>query len=304
MGATRRQIDAIPAEAVRPPAVAGGFYPGSADSLRELVDELMQTAASTASQNLPVAAISPHAGYMYSGGVAAHLYKRLQQRPVQTVAVIAPSHFEYFPFVTVFTGHSYRTPLGEVPVARDLANRLAQSHELIEPAWNGHRFQSEHSEHAIEVQLPFLQVAVPGCRVIPIIMGDQSWELCEVLGQKLAELAAESPVLILVSSDLSHYHHYDEAVSIDKRFIDLLLTLDPERLFQALKNRECEACGGGPMVAAMVAAKQLAADSVEVLCYKNSGDVCGDRGRVVGYVAATLERSQQSGGETTVEKPC
>jgi hypothetical protein len=238
-----------------------------------------------------MAAMAPHAGYMYSGGVAAHVFKALQAYPPPgpeksppTVVVISPSHHEAFPCISVFTGRAYRTPLGEVEVARDLAEKLIARDEHFAAIWNGHR-----SEHALEVELPFLQIIWPHFRLVPVVMGYQDWELCQVLGEHLAALAKENPIFILASSDLSHYYPYDEAVEIDERFIQKLQRFNPEILHNALESRECEACGGGPIVAAMIAAKALGADTVEVLRYQNSGDVSGDRSAVVGYLAATFQ---------------
>jgi hypothetical protein len=280
----------IHAEDIRAPAVAGKFYPGDAAELRRTVEAHLQEAPPFAAKRL-IAAMAPHAGYMYSGGVAAHVFKALHtcvspgpDISLPTVVVIAPSHHEAFPYISVFTGRAYRTPLGDVPIARDLAEALAGRERRFAAAWSGHV-----SEHALEVELPFLQVIWPGFRLAPVVMGDQSWEFCQLLGENLAALAGAFPMFILASSDLSHYYPYDEAVRIDEGFIRALKTFEPETLYQALENRECEACGGGPVVAAMIAAKALGADNVEVLCYQNSGDVSGDRGMVVGYLAATFE---------------
>jgi AmmeMemoRadiSam system protein B len=295
---------AIRPEDIRAPAVAGTFYPDDAASLRHEVEELLQAAPAPSPAKPIIAAIAPHAGYMYSGVVAAYAFKALQtgyspspeEKVPPTIVVIAPSHHEAFPFISVFTGKAYRTPLGEVPIAQELANALIDADANILADWRGHR-----AEHALEVELPFLQVIWPDFRLVPVVMGDQDWELCRLLGEHLAKLAQEplgasaAPVLILASSDLSHYHPYDEAVRIDARFIKHLQAFDPAALYGALEIAECQACGGGPVVAVMIAAKSLSADGVDILCYQNSGDVCGDRSTVVGYLAATFGRSVSRG---------
>ncbi len=281
---------------IRAPAVAGMFYPEDAGELRRNVETLLEAATPQYSNKPIVAAIAPHAGYIYSGPVAAYTFKTLQARyPTSaappptteqfspTVVVIAPSHRETFPYISVFTGQAYRTPLGEVPVAQELAEALVAADEYIMADWRGHL-----REHALEVELPFLQVIWPQLRLVPVVMGQQDWELCKLLGEHLASLARENAMLILASSDLSHYHSSDDAVEIDARFIDHLRAYDPAALHRALEEEVCQACGGGPVVAAMIAARAIGADTVDILRYQNSGDVSGDRSTVVGYLAATF----------------
>ena len=279
---------------IRAPAVAGMFYANDAPQLRREVEKLLAAASPSLQTNEIIAAVTPHAGYMYSGGVAAHTFKALQAyysppaaNKSPTVFLIAPSHHEAFPFISVFTGQAYRTPLGEAPIAQELAQALVDSDPMIHADWRGHR-----AEHALEVELPFLQVIWPQFRLVPVVMGEQHWELCRLLGEQIAKLCRASPALILASSDLSHYFSYDEAVKLDECFIQHLKTFDPEALQQALDNEECHACGGGPVVAAMIAAQALSADTVDILRYQNSGDVSGDRSMVVGYLAATFGKGK------------
>jgi len=276
---------------IRAPAVAGMFYADDATQLRREVEKLLAAADPSLPTNEIIAAVSPHAGYMYSGGVAAYAFKTLQARysppNSPTVFLIAPSHREAFPFISIFTGQSYRTPLGEAPIARELAQALVDSDPMIHADWRGHR-----TEHALEVELPFLQVIWPQFRLVPVVMGDQHGELCRLLGEQIAKLCRASPALILASSDLSHYFSYEEAVQFDECFIQHLKTFDPEALQRALENEECHACGGGPVVAAMIAAQALGADTVDILRYQNSGDVSGDHNMVVGYLAATFGKGQ------------
>ncbi len=289
MANPRKQNEPVAGDAIRPAAVAGMFYPENPQVLSRVVHDLLAQTQLTPAAGRFVAGIAPHAGYRYSGGVAAHTYALLRRQPPATVVIIAPSHWEYFPFVSVFSGSGYRTPLGEVPVAAALAEQLIQKNENFCATWNGHRVQAEGGEHAIEVQLPFLQHVAPASTILPIVMGEQSWDLCEALGQALAELAAQTTMAIIASSDLSHYHSDAEARRRDGYFIELLEAGEPGPLFQALQQRTCEACGAGPIVAALLAARRLGADQVRVLCYQNSGDTSGDYSRVVGYVSAAFE---------------
>lgn len=291
MSGKQKEIEPVAADAVRPAAVAGKFYPDHPHLLRQRVQKLLaQTTVEPMSSQL-LAAIAPHAGHRYSGNVAAHTYERLRRQHADTVVFIAPSHWERFPFISIFTGQSFRTPLGDLPVAITIAEQLLHKRHCFVSAWHGHRTEPFAPEHAIEVQLPFLQVALPNCTIVPIVMGEQTWEFCEALGLALAELAAQTPFVMVASSDLSHYHEYREAQRLDTHFMQLLQTLEPARLFEALHTRACEACGAGPIVAAMIAARRLGADAAQMLCYQNSGDTGGDREAVVGYVSATLERT-------------
>lgn len=295
MAGKHKTIEPVATDAVRPAAVAGKFYPDHPQLLRQRVHEMLAQATVTSASSQLLAAMAPHAGYRYSGNVAAHTYARLRRQHADAVVFIAPSHWERFPFISIFTGQSFRTPLGDLPVATSIAGQLLHKHDYFMSAWHGHRSEEFRGEHAIEVQLPFLQVALPDCAIVPIVMGEQTWEFCEALGLALAELAAQTPFVMVASSDLSHYHEYHEARRIDAYFMQLLQTLDPSRLFEALHTRECEACGAGPIVAAMIAARQLGADDAEILCYQNSGDTGGDHEAVVGYVSATLERMIRTG---------
>ncbi len=171
-----------------------------------------------------------------------------------------------------------------MPVAGDFIRALLAADENIVADWKGHR-----AEHALEVELPFLQIIWPQFRLVPVVMGYQDWEICRVLGEHLAKLARTFPAFILASSDLSHYHSYQEAQEIDQLFIKHLQAFDPHGLHGALEDDACEACGGGAVVTAMIAAKALGADTADILCYQNSGDVSGDRSMVVGYLAAAFE---------------
>ena len=286
-----RFTQAVPDTAVRQPTVAGRFYPEDPEILRHDIREFLAHASPANIRGRLVALIAPHAGYAYSGGVAAHAYQLLQQHPAATLIVIAPSHFEKFPFVSVFNGRSYRTPLGELAVNRLLAEKLLQCEEVFVPAWKGHRDRGGRAEHALEVQLPFLQVISPQCEIVPLVMGDQSWDLCEALGNQLARLAVEATFVIVASSDLSHYHTQETAQQLDGRFMDLLTGQNAHALYEAVARRQCEACGAGPVIATMLAAEQLRARQVEVLRYETSGEVSGDFSRVVGYLAASFSQA-------------
>jgi len=273
---------------IRQPAVAGQFYPASPDELRRMIDDdLAQATVPQLPGNL-VAIVAPHAGYIYSAKVAAHSYALLKGKKFDRVVVIAPSHFEAFPFVSVYDGDAYATPLGNVPVDKEFAAKLAKANSLIQLSSRGHTPAQEQGEHALEVQLPFLQTVLGDFKLVPIVMGDQNYEIERALGLSLAKLVKGTNTLIVASSDLSHYHTYDEASAMDHKTLKAISEWDYLSLSQNFERRIWEACGGGPIVATMMAAERLGANRAKILKYANTGDVTGDHSRVVGYGAVAL----------------
>jgi AmmeMemoRadiSam system protein B len=271
---------------IRQAAVAGMFYPAEKKVLSGTLRRLLDEAPPGKPGRAPVAIISPHAGYQYSGATAAHGFRLLDGLAVEDVVIVAPSHREYFDGVSVFSGRAYRTPLGELAVAEALRTELLAGDDLIEASTRGHG-----QEHAIEVQLPFVQSVLGKVRILPIVIGDQRREYCYHLGERLGRILAGKNSLMIASTDLSHYHTYDVAEALDKVVIDDIAAFDDERLMDDLLAERAEACGGGPAVAVLAASKRLGADSVQILAHCNSGDVTGDRLRVVGYLSAAVLRT-------------
>src|SRR5208283_4331957 len=177
---------------------------------------------------------------------------------------------------------------GDVPVDHDFAAKLVKLSSAIKISGRGHEEVQGHGEHALEDQLPFLQRVLGQFKLVPIVMGDQSYDLCRALGIALAKAVKGTNTLILASSDLSHYHPYDEAVSIDHQILKTIEDWDYFSLLQNTERQTWNACGGGPIVAAMIAAERLGARRAQILKYVNSGDVTGDKSRVVGYGAVAL----------------
>lgn len=272
-------------EDIRRPVVADTFYPGDPEILDREIDSMMDKAEISSLRGEIKALVSPHAGYVYSGLVAAVGYKHLKEQNASVVAIISPSHREYFAGVSVFNGKGYETPLGLVPVDLELSNALIQQSQRFFSSWTGHR-----SEHALEVQLPFLQKALKEFKIIPIVMGEQDYDTCILLGEALATVLKDVSALIVASSDLSHYYPYSEAVKIDQLTIKLVEAFDEANLMNALEKGSSEACGGGPIAAAMVASKKEGANNAKALLYQNSGDVTGDHTAVVGYLSAAFCR--------------
>ncbi len=268
---------------IRQPAVAGTFYDGEPAALRDHVDLLLEQARGAKPKGSIVGLVSPHAGYMYSGLVAAAGYRALKGSSYDVVFMVGPSHREYFAGASIYPGDAYRTPLGDVLLNAEARASLADESEYLKLSEAGHR-----SEHALEVQLPFLQRILGPFTLVPIVIGDQTPETCFEVGRVLAKVAKDRNALLIASSDLSHFHPYDDAVRLDRRVIDSVEFFDEAELMSQLANEHLEACGGGPVVAVMRASKLLGANHSQALFYCNSGDITGDKTGVVGYLSAAF----------------
>jgi AmmeMemoRadiSam system protein B/AmmeMemoRadiSam system protein A len=275
---------------VRPAAVAGSFYPADPNALAKMVDGFLAKAAPPSLPDV-VALVAPHAGYEYAGQVAAYSYALLKGRRFDRVVVVSPSHYEAFGFSSVYDGAAYSTPLGQVPVDRAFAAKLATGSKLIRLSGLGHTPTRDKPEHALEDQLPFLQRVLGQFQLVPIVMGDQSYENCRALGLALAKLIPGTNTLIVASSDLSHYHPYADAVKLDHKTLKAIEEWDYLSMARNFESRVWEACGGGPIVAAMIASERLGASQAKVLDYANSGDTSGDKTRVVGYGAVAFVKA-------------
>lgn len=269
---------------LRRAAVAGTWYGGDETSLGLEVAEYLETARNPPVPGRVVALVSPHAGLRYSGPVAAHAYLLLRGRRDLTVVLVGPSHRLPFEGVGVYARGAWETPLGQTPVDEDLAAALLAAGTVAFADERVHR-----TEHSLEMQVPFLQRVVPGLRIVPMLMGSQSRDEVEGLAEALARALRGREALLVASSDLSHYHPAAVANRMDAEVVRDVADLDPERLMTRLERAPDHACGGGPMVAVMRAAKALGATRSTVLRYADSGDVPeGDKSHVVGYLAAAL----------------
>jgi AmmeMemoRadiSam system protein B/AmmeMemoRadiSam system protein A len=219
------------------------------------------------------------------------------------VVVIAPSHYEAFDYSSVYEGDAYATPLGNVPVDKAFAQKLVTMSSTMKLSSQGHDPTSKGGEHAVEVELPWLQKVLGNFEVVPIVMGNQSYENSRALGMALAKLiksgGKEGETLVLASSDLSHYHPYDDAVKMDHKTLDALQAWDYFSMSRNFQTRIWEACGGAPIVAAMIYAERMGANQARVLKYANSGDVTGDHSRVVGYSADVFVKANGGKAQET-----
>jgi AmmeMemoRadiSam system protein B len=267
---------------VRKAAVAGAWYPGTAGEIAAEVDGFLADVPSRSAAGRLVGLICPHAGLRYSGPVAAHAYALLRGLAKATVVMVGPSHRMAFDGVAVFRRGSFQTPLGRVPIDEELADVLCAAGVGDDP-------RPHEREHSLEMQLPFLQHLVPDLHIVPLLMGSQVRETAWSLADALSAGLRRRPALLLASSDLSHYHPAPAANRLDAEVLDDVRAFDPERLMSRLEASPGHACGGGPMVAVLLAARSLGADRATVLRYADSGDAGeGDKSRVVGYLAAAL----------------
>jgi len=271
---------------VRKAAVAGTWYPGSAAALAAAVDGHLAAADSQGAdlKGSLVALIAPHAGLMYSGPVAAHAYRLLRDRTFEVAVLVGPSHFVGFDGVSLYPSGGFATPFGVAPVDEDCARAIAAASAIVHddhPAIHAR-------EHSLEMQLPFLERLAPSVPIVPLLMGYQTAETASALGDALAVALRGRRALLIASTDLSHYHDAGTASALDRVVIDCVTRLDPDGLQAALDARPEHACGGGPTVAVMRAARASGAQDAVILNYADSGDVSGDKSSVVGYLAAAM----------------
>jgi len=273
---------------IREPGLAGSWYPDKPAVLFRDIKRYLDNVKKEKVEGDIIALVAPHAGYMYSGQVAAYAYQLIEGKSFDTVIVVGPSHRLPFKGASLWDRGGFGTPLGVVPVDTELSKKLMEQRKEI-------RFIPEaHSqENSIELQIPFLQAVLKSFKLVPIAMEpDWSWETCQYLASAIADTIRGKKVLLVASTDLSHYHSYNAAVQLDRIFLNHIERFDIEGLNRDLKSDRTEACGGGPVVTIMLAAKALGANKGKTLRYANSGDVTGDRSRVVGYAAAVFYRDE------------
>lgn len=272
---------------IREPAASGMFYPGNSEALKHDIAKYMDHAEFDAVEGDITGIISPHAGYMYSGPVAAYGYKSLLGRDYDTVIVLSPSHRAFFEGAAIIDEGGYRTPLGIVNIDSDTAGDILKECNAVNVNIKAHI-----GEHALEVQLPFLQVVLKSFMLIPVIMGTQDFSTCEELSQCLYEVIKKSgkKFLVIGSSDLSHYYPYDKAVILDNIIIEHLKKFNISGLAREFAQHKCEACGFGTIIATMMLSEKCGATRSKILKYATSGDVSGDKSGVVGYVSSVFYR--------------
>ena len=271
---------------IRPAICADNrWYPASADDLRRAVSGHIERAEPLANTGDVLGLIAPHAGYFFSAHVAGAGYRQVRDAGFDTVVLVGPDHAgAAMDGIALPDFDVWRTPLGDVPVDHELAAALEQRSVL--------RRIGRDQEHSLEVQLPFLQVALQDFTLLPLMMGSQSAHACRELGLALAGIVRNRRVLFVASTDLSHYQPDAVARELDQHTLHYVLDFDPDGLAQALEQSAAHACGGGPVAAVMHAARELGATAARLVKYATSGDVWADRAQVVGYASVMLTRPQ------------
>ena len=266
---------------IRYPIAAGSFYDSDPSKLKKQIRNFLDNAQDLKLDKITTL-IVPHAGYIYSGQVAAHAYRQIEGKDYDCILVIAPSHSELFDFVSIYPG-GYQTPLGIAGIDEKNSQMLEKGHDLIKFSAQGHK-----EEHSLEVQIPFLQEVLGDIEIIPMAIGNQSPDLIKELGNTVGKAFSQMETLIIASSDLSHYHPYKTALSLDQKVEKLVADFDIQGLADSFFGDRVEMCGGGPVLAAMTAARILGSKNSKVISYRNSGDIIGDRSAVVGYLSAVF----------------
>jgi AmmeMemoRadiSam system protein B len=262
--------------------VAGYFYPADKEKLQRDISLMLETSKPKNVYNKIFGIVSPHAGYVYSGNTAASAYNLIKGKNYKTVVVISPSHSEYFPGISIYDRDGYETPLGIVELNQQMIDKLVDNTKIIFRGQQGHR-----KEHALEVQIPFLQSVLKDFKIVPIVMGDQGKMFVDELAEKISKVV-DDETLVVASSDMSHFYSSEEADRLDSVVEKRINDFDFENLLIDLDNHKCEACGGGPIAAMMKAASKKNVNNSVVINRSDSGDVTGDKSEVVGYLSAVI----------------
>ena len=281
--------------AVRTPAVAGRFYPGRAEDLLREVREFTSPSKTPIETGRidAIGCVAPHAGYIYCGSVAGAVYSRL--KIPERCVILCPNHTGKGRPLAIMANTTWQTPLGEVAADADMAARLLRRFPALQEDSAAHR-----AEHAIEVQLPFLQASRPELKIVPIAIGTSDFDVLRGLGETLADVIADhheedqkterqAKVLIIASSDMNHYESDTITRIKDHKAIERVLAMDARGLWEVVLNEDISMCGFGPTVVMLTAAKLLGATSATLVKYATSGDVSGDYESVVGYAGIIVE---------------
>jgi AmmeMemoRadiSam system protein B/AmmeMemoRadiSam system protein A len=266
---------------VRQPVVAGQFYPASPSQLREMIGSLVDEKAA---KEEVIGVVSPHAGYVYSGPVAGAVVSRIKFK--DTFIILGPNHTGRGKPFSIMTRGSWQTPLGKVVIDEELAEKMLGISSYLQEDAAAHQF-----EHSIEVQVPFLQYFKPDVRIVPICLGAGTGEHYKEIGRAIARAVKElkREVVLMASTDMTHYEPQASAEKKDREAIEAILALDEDRLLKTVVELDISMCGYAPTVAVIAAAKELGAKSAELVKYQTSGDTSGDYSAVVGYAGIMIK---------------
>ncbi|MGB2705553.1 MAG: AmmeMemoRadiSam system protein B [Candidatus Omnitrophota bacterium] len=269
--------------------LAGRWYPASKEELELELRSYLDAVAPPEINGEIIALIAPHAGFVYSGPVAAYGFKAIQNQDIETVVVVGFSHRKHYDFIAVLDDEGFKTPLGTVEIDREITSELIKKNPKI------HAYPIAFSgENSVEMEIPFLQMVLKDFKIVLIAMGNQSFENSRILGRALYEaFKKKDKFLFVASTDLSHFMHYKKAERTDRKTISLIKDMNPDKLYrESLAEGHHFMCGYGAVTATMIAAKKLGANKVKILKYANSGDTAGDKSSVVGYLSAAIFKSE------------
>lgn len=273
---------------IRNSCVAGYFYPDDKQELKKMINDFLKNSDIPLIKGDIFALISPHAGYIYSGEIAAFNYKILQEKKPETVILIGPSHHAFLDEISIYSKGKFKTPLGEVEIDEELAEKIKNYHKIIKDDLTAHL-----KEHSLEVQIPFLQMVLKKFKIVPILINEPSLEMCNILADAIIKNLGNKKAVLIASTDLSHYHSYDESYELDKKAISIIKELDAEKLLENVNNAKCELCGLAGVLTIIIASKKMECNQVSLLKYANSGDTSGDKSKVVGYCSMAIYYSNE-----------
>ena len=285
---------------IRYPAVAGQFYSGDTKELLSELDEYLENAKLPKVSGALIALISPHAGYDYSGWVSAYAYKSLVGKKIDTAILVGFSHRYPLSGAAVFTSGTFETPLGAVEIDSEIAESIVKNNSVVFADTAPHKY-----EHSLEVQLPFLQRVAEQSKIVPILINDADTDTCTKLADAIVAAIRNAPkafgVILIASTDLTHYPEYRYAVEVDREAINAMVELDVDKLDavsdkwlgKGIPNLHCVLCSDAAVKSVIIASKKLGANQATLLKYANSGDVrIGNKHQVVGYAAIAIVKMQ------------
>lgn len=274
---------------LRPSPIAGQWYPGDPKRLASSVDGYIRAAGLPDLQGEVIAIVTPHAGHIYSGGVAGYAFAAVKGLKPEIVAVISPMHQPYYESLLSSAHDAYQTPLGTIPIDKGALQALDKY--LEQELGFGLTLVRKDREHSLEIELPFLQRALgDDFSLLPVMVRDQSVRVTQTLGLSLAKVLRDRRGLLVASTDLSHFYPQEVANKLDQEFLRRIEAFDPMAVLKAEEEQKAFACGRGAVAAVLWAAQELGANHVQILKYATSGDVSGDYHQVVGYGAAVITR--------------
>jgi AmmeMemoRadiSam system protein B len=266
---------------IRNPIAAGQFYPASPVGLKRMIESLVDDRVEKVEA---FGLVSPHAGYVYSGAVAGAVISRIKFK--DTFVILGPNHTGRGKAFSIMTEGVWRTPLGDAEIDSELGRRVLAASSYLEEDFAAHQY-----EHSLEVQVPFLQFFKPDVMIVPVVLAHASGAIYKKIGRELARVIKESKkgVIILASSDMTHYEPHESAKRKDSQAIEAMLDLDEDKLLKRVDELDISMCGYAPVVSLISAAKELGAKEAELVKYQTSGDTSGDYSSVVGYAGIIVK---------------